>query len=395
MNKPVLFLCLTLLVCLAAAIGYGQSTAKMNEVYTRGVAGNLDWIEIYNGAATPLDISGYKIYDNGGQGGTKPKKAIPAGTILPAKGFYVVITDTATSASILDGFGLSSGGETVWFENAGGTIIDSVVIPALGVDTSWARKPDGSTNFVKLSPATRGSNNEPPVVMNEIYSRGVAGNLDWIEIYNGAAAQLDISGYKIYDNGGQGGTKTKKALPSGTVVPSKGFYVVIVDTNTSASIIDGFGLSSGGETVWLENASGFIIDSVVIPALGVDTSWARKPDGSVTFEKLRPVTRGASNGGSTAVDDPVTRVNGFALHQNYPNPFNPTTTISYDVMTASQLSLKVYDLLGREVAILFEGPQTPGRHIVTFDARNLASGVYLCRLSTAMFSTTSRLLLMK
>ena len=79
-----------------------------------------------------LDISGYKIYDNGGQGGTKTKKAIPAGTILPAKGFYVVITDTNTSASIVDGFGLSSGGETVWFENATGTIIDSVVIPALG-----------------------------------------------------------------------------------------------------------------------------------------------------------------------------------------------------------------------------------------------------------------------
>jgi hypothetical protein len=111
--------------------------------------------------------------------------------------------------------------------------------------------------------------------------------------------------------------------------------------------------------------------------------------------KLSPVTRGASNGGSTAVDEPVTLVKGFALHQNYPNPFNPTTTISYDVMTASQLSLRVYDLLGREVATLFDGQETPGRHSVTFDARNLASGVYLCRLSTPMFSATSRLLLMK
>ena len=55
----------------------------------------------------------------------------------------------------------------------------------------------------------------------------------------------------------------------------------------------------------------------------------------------------------------------------------------------------MYDLLGREVATLFDGQQTPGRHTVTFDARNLASGVYLCRLSSANFSATSRLLLMK
>ena len=395
MKRSTLLLTVLVLLCAATMIGYGQSAVKMNEVFTRGTAGNLDWIEIYNGAATQIDISGYKIYDTGGQGGTKPKKAIPAGTILAAKGFTVVITDTATSASIADGFGLSSGGETVWLENASGTIIDSVVIPALGLDTSWARKPDGSTNFVKLSPMTRGTNNEPLIVMNEIYSRGAAGNLDWIEIYNGASTQIDVSGYKIYDTGGQGGTKPKKALPAGTIIPAKGFHVVIVDTATSASIADGFGLSSGGETVWLENAGGFIIDSVVIPALGVDTSWARKPDGSVTFAKLSPVTRGASNGPGTAVEEYEAVVSRYALHQNYPNPFNPTTTISYDMLTASEVSLKVYDLLGREVATLFDGQQSAGQHVVTFDASGLASGVYLCRLSSAGFAATTRLLLMK
>ncbi len=395
MKRSILFLAILVLLCATTLISYGQSSVKMNEVFTRGTAGNLDWIEIYNGAATQLDVSGYKIYDTGGQGGTKTKKALPAGTIVPPKGFYVVITDTNTSASIVDGFGLSSGGETVWLENASGTVIDSVVIPALGLDTSWARKPDGSTNFVKLSPMTRGTNNEPLIVMNEVYSRGAAGNLDWIEIYNGAAVQIDVGGYKIYDAGGQGGTKPKKALPAGTLIPSKGYYVVITDTNTSASILDGFGLSSGGETVWLENAGGFIIDSVVIPALGVDTSWARQPDGTVTFVKLSPLTRGVTNGGSTAVEEQEAIVSRYALHQNYPNPFNPTTTISYDMLTASEVSVKVYDMLGREVATLVDGQQSAGRHAVTFDARGLASGVYLCRLSSANFAATTRLLLMK
>jgi hypothetical protein len=395
MKRSVLLLAILVLLCAATVISYGQSSVKMNEIFTRGAAGNRDWIEIYNGAPTQLDISGYLIYDEGGKNGSKPKKAVPAGTMVEAKGFYVVITDTATSASIADGFGLSSTGETVWLENATGTIIDSVVIPALGVDTSWARKPDGSTNFVKLAPMTRGSNNEPLIVMNEIYARGAAGNRDWIEIYNGESAQIDVSGYMIYDDGGKSGSKPKKSLPSGTIIPSKGFYVVIVDTATSASIADGFGLSSSGETVWLENAGGFIIDSVVIPALGTDTSWARKPDGSVTFAKLSPLTRGASNGGSTAVEEYEAIVTRYALHQNYPNPFNPSTTISYDILSASEVSLKIYDLLGREVATLFNGQQPAGRHSVTFDARDLASGVYLCRLSSANFAATTRLLLMK
>lgn len=395
MKNLHLLLAVVFLVAGMAATGLAQSSITMNEVYTRGSAGNLDWIEIYNGSATQLDISGYLIYDSGGKSGSKPKKAIPAGTILPSRGFHVVITDTNTSASIADGFGLSSTGETVWLENAGGTLIDSVVIPALGTDTSWARKPDGSKNFVKLSPLTRGSNNEPPVVMNEIFTRGSAGNLDWIEIYNGAATPIDISGYKIYDNGGQSGSKPKKAIPAGTILTAKGFTVVITDTNTSGSIADGFGLSTSGETVWLENAGGLIIDSVVIPPLGADTSWARTPDGSMTFAKLSPVTRGVSNGPSTSVGEQEGVVSRFALHQNYPNPFNPATTISYDLAAASPVRLTVYDMLGREIATLVDAQQHPGRHAVSFDARTLASGVYLYRLTTPSFSETRRLLLMK
>ena len=188
-------------------IGYAQ-TPRMNEIYSRGVAGNLDWIEVYNPLATTLDISGYKIYDSGGQAGSKPKKLFPLGTILPAKGFTVVITDTADFVGDLSGFGLSSGGETVWLEDAGGVLIDSVVFPALGTDTSYARVPDGSNFLTKSTPLTRGASNVV-IKMNELYSRGVAGNLDWIEIYNASASSIDVSGYKIYDSGGQAGPKIR------------------------------------------------------------------------------------------------------------------------------------------------------------------------------------------
>ncbi|WP_142455898.1 T9SS type A sorting domain-containing protein [Gracilimonas mengyeensis] len=74
----------------------------------------------------------------------------------------------------------------------------------------------------------------------------------------------------------------------------------------------------------------------------------------------------------------------FALNQNYPNPFNPTTVISYQLAQNSTVNLKVYDMLGREVASLVSGERmAAGSHEVQFDASNLSSGMYIYRLSTA------------
>ncbi len=72
----------------------------------------------------------------------------------------------------------------------------------------------------------------------------------------------------------------------------------------------------------------------------------------------------------------------FALGQNYPNPFNPSTVIRYTLDAGRPTSLKVYDVLGREVAVLVDGVMSPGTHSVTFDGSGLASGVYLYRLES-------------
>lgn len=85
----------------------------------------------------------------------------------------------------------------------------------------------------------------------------------------------------------------------------------------------------------------------------------------------------------------------FILAANYPNPFNPTTTIHYHLPEAAKVALKVYDLLGAEVATLVEGLQAEGDHRVTFDARDLPSGVYLYVLQAGETRLARRLLLMK
>jgi hypothetical protein len=74
---------------------------------------------------------------------------------------------------------------------------------------------------------------------------------------------------------------------------------------------------------------------------------------------------------------------GFRLEQNYPNPFNPSTTIRFTLHSAARVRLRVYDVLGREVATLVDDLRASGTHAVNFDARSLASGVYVYALSTA------------
>ena len=85
----------------------------------------------------------------------------------------------------------------------------------------------------------------------------------------------------------------------------------------------------------------------------------------------------------------------YSLDGNYPNPFNPTTVIAYQLPEVAQVSLKVYDMLGREVATLVNESQGAGRYEVKFDASSLASGIYIYQLHAGSFSATKKLLLMK
>jgi hypothetical protein len=85
----------------------------------------------------------------------------------------------------------------------------------------------------------------------------------------------------------------------------------------------------------------------------------------------------------------------FKLEQNYPNPFNPTTAISYQLTAESFVTLKVLDVLGREVAMLVNEEQAPGRHEVVFDAKNLGSGVYFYQLIAGQAIQTQKMLLLR
>jgi hypothetical protein len=110
-----------------------------------------------------------------------------------------------------------------------------------------------------------------------------------------------------------------------------------------------------------------------------------------------PDTISVSGTGSpvTAVDETDNQPKAYALSQNFPNPFNPTTQLRYSIKENGLVTLKVYDVLGQEVATLFVGQQTAGNYIATFDGDKLASGIYFYRLQAGSFSQTKKMILMK
>jgi len=95
-------------------------------------------------------------------------------------------------------------------------------------------------------------------------------------------------------------------------------------------------------------------------------------------------------------------VNDYRLEQNFPNPFNPATNLEFGIFPKGLLrselgfvSLKVYDVLGNEVATLVNEKKNPGSHKVSFDGSNFSSGIYYYKLSVDNFSDTKKMILLK
>ena len=85
----------------------------------------------------------------------------------------------------------------------------------------------------------------------------------------------------------------------------------------------------------------------------------------------------------------------FLLKQNYPNPFNPTTNINFSLPKSGVVTLKVYDMSGKEVAVVLNEFKSAGSYIVGFSAASLPSGAYFYRLSSGNFVDTKKMILVK
>jgi len=167
------------------------------------------------------------------------------------------------------------------------------------------------------------------------------------------------------------------------------------DAGTRHTIVSDDGLLDAVGQTWAEYSIGFAASNAptsVGKKLGVliknssviASSWAAADDIRIN-----------ANHSVTAVSEGQMQPNTFALKQNYPNPFNPSTNISYTLKNSGKVRLSVYDILGREVAVLANEIQTAGQHEVKFLANGLSSGIYFYKLQSTNGVITKKMLLMK
>ncbi|MFZ4622474.1 MAG: T9SS type A sorting domain-containing protein, partial [Bacteroidota bacterium] len=97
----------------------------------------------------------------------------------------------------------------------------------------------------------------------------------------------------------------------------------------------------------------------------------------------------------TGVNEPVLSAGNFQLSQNFPNPFNPSTRITYELPVSSPVTLKVYDVMGKEITTLVNERKDAGTYSAEFTAPHIASGVYFYTITAGEFTATKKLVLMK
>jgi hypothetical protein len=239
---------------------------------------------------------------------------------------------------------------------------------------------------------------------------------DWVEIYNRSNNSVNIGNWYFSDSD----SNHKFIIPSEQILNS-GAYLVLVENDSAftsrfpkvKNYIGNmyFGLSGSGEFMKLVNAEGEIIDSLTY---NDKSPWPTEADGNgATLELLNAASdnsiaenwkASASNGTPGTENSVITNVENnssqkipseYLLYQNYPNPFNPQTVINYQLPRKAHVTLKVYDILGREVSLLVKDIKAPGVYSVIWDASKLASGIYICTIRSGDFIQTKKMVLMK
>ena len=133
------------------------------------------------------------------------------------------------------------------------------------------------------------------------------------------------------------------------------------------------------------------ISRIVYLGFGIEQIDDRSKRDTLLSRSLQWLTQNVVVGNQNTQNIPYS----FNLEQNYPNPFNPTTSISYTIPKSAQTTLKVYDVLGNEVATLVNGENTAGVHSVEFNAAKLSSGIYFYKLQSGNLLQTKKMMLLK
>ncbi|MBR5489954.1 MAG: lamin tail domain-containing protein, partial [Oscillospiraceae bacterium] len=264
-----------------------------NTAYPNADGRCCDFIEIYNSADYPFDLSGYQLGDIAGGS----RYAFPQGTIINPDSYYVVYCDELVEEPSYAPFAISrSGGESFYLIASNNAIVDSMTTIASDINRSMVLSEDGQWVLTDAVTPAR-ANSATAEEARDIYNSGLsplritefsaansayAGEYglrcDWVELYNTAEEAIDISGFVLTDNIGN----DKFLFPAGTTLSAHEYMVVYCSDKTQSPDVAPFGLSlKGGESLVLKNAQGMIIEMLECPAteggsisLSSDGKWA-------------------------------------------------------------------------------------------------------------------------
>ena len=232
-----------------------------------------DYLELYNSADYPEDLTGFQLGDVAGES----RYAFPRGTILEPHAYLAVYCDKTVADPAYADFGISrSGGEDFYLIASNHAVVDQVTTLPMDSDQAMALQKDGTWALTELLTPGR-PNDESQAAGRDLYNESVSpirisefssvnswyepesGLLcDWVELYNPSASAADLSGYTLSDNVGN----DKYRLPDGTVLEA-GAYLVIPCADGAGPAAAPFGLSQqGGELVFLKDAAGSIVELV-------------------------------------------------------------------------------------------------------------------------------------
>jgi hypothetical protein len=171
-------------------------------------------------------------------------------------------------------------------------------------------------------------------------------------------------------------------------IDAKYIYTIIVDRNDNiyiSSVANGVFVSKDGGDFWKSmGMSGFGISSMIVNQ-NSNVLLVGTTNGKV-FK---------NTGEATSVNKNTELPKEFKLNQNYPNPFNPTTTIEFSIIKNEFVTLSVYNILGQVVNTLVDQELEPGNYSFKLDARNLASGVYIYKLSSSSGNIAKKMIFQK
>ncbi len=174
-------------------------------------------------------------------------------------------------------------------------------------------------------------------------------------------------------------------------------YSIQWDASAIKWYLDGVKYWEGNIANNINGTDEFHLPFFILLNFAVGGNWPGNPDGTTPFPDTMFVDYvRVSQLSSTSVSDGIKQSpTHFALSQNYPNPFNPTTVINYQIPIRSDVTLKIFNVVGQELATLVNEGKNAGSYSVQWNASNLPAGMYFYRLQTTSFSEIKKMVLLK